>query len=182
MFARSHKNSQRNVVINRGRCADVVSQGRGLSDDGRHDVTGSPQEVFSVEGSVLSLDLELVDLRQESVNGIGPAENTEQVGGADNEVLELREGLGVDHEIASLDWLIGIETGEDLTVFEEEVLRLSLDVRLRDVAGEEVLQPLDPGGEVFDVLIQPGRLETTENLGTQGVEIDGIPLAHGETD
>jgi len=47
---------------------------------------------------------------------------------------------------------------------------------MRNAAGEEVLQALDPGGEVFDVFIQPVGLETIEDAGTEGVEVDGLPL------
>jgi len=45
-----------------------VNQGHRFSEDGREDVTGGIQEVTSVEVSVPSLSLEVVDLRQEGVD------------------------------------------------------------------------------------------------------------------
>jgi hypothetical protein len=62
------------------------------------------------------------------------------------------------------------------TVFEEKVIGLSGHLRSRDVVGGEVLQPLDPGGEVVDVFIQSVGLETIEDLGTEDVEVDVLPL------
>jgi len=49
--------------------AHVVGQGYRLSEYRREDVTGGIQEVISVEGSVPSLSLEVVDFRQEGVDG-----------------------------------------------------------------------------------------------------------------
>ena len=153
--------------------AGVVNQDHRNLEDGKDDVTGGVQEVTGVEGTVLSLDLEVVDLSQEVLNSwdggpgsafvrvhrrakiltIGLAESTEQVDSAVDEALELSKDLAIDHDIASLNWFIHVETGEDLTVFEEEIVGLCCDKRGRDVAGEEVLQPLNPGGEVLDVFI-----------------------------
>lgn len=70
-------------------------------------------------------------------------------------------------------------TGEDLAVF-EEVVSLSRDLRMRNVAGEEVLQPLDPGGEVLDVFVWSVGLETIEDSGTGGVEADSLLLRERE--
>lgn len=41
-----------------------------------------------------------------------------------------------------------------------------------DVAAGEVLQLLDLGGEILDVVIQPVGLETIEDSGTEGVRVD----------
>ena len=68
-------------------------------------------------------------------------------------------------------------TGEDLTVFEEELIGLSCDVGRRDVTvAGEVLQPLDSGGKEIVVFIQSLGFETVKDLRTKGVEVDGIPL------
>jgi len=49
--------------------ASVINQDHRNSEDGKNDVTGGVQEVTGVEGTVLSLSLELVDLSQEVLNG-----------------------------------------------------------------------------------------------------------------
>lgn len=92
--------------------------------------------------------------------------NTGQGNGVVDEVLELREDPSV-HDTASLDWPVHIETGGNLTVFEEE-----------EIAGE-VLQSLNPG-EVLDVFIQPVGVETAKDSGTEGVEVDSLPLRDRE--
>ena len=46
---------------------DAVDRGYRLSKNGREDVTGSIQEVATIEGSVLSLGLEVVGLGLEGV-------------------------------------------------------------------------------------------------------------------
>jgi len=160
--------------------AHAVDQGYHLSEHRREDVTGGIQEVTSVEGSVPSLSLEVVDFRQEGVDGIGLPKTTEQVGSAGDEVLELSEDLSVDHDITSLDWLVHVETCEDLIIFTEEGVGLSRDLRRRDVA-REVFQPLDPGGKDVDVFVQSMGPETVEYLGAEGVKVDGISLVHFET-
>ena len=105
------------------------------------------------------------------------AKCTEQVYSVVDKVLELTEDLIVDHDVTSLDWFVHVEAGEDLAVFEEEVVSLSRDLRVRNVAGEDVLQPLNPGGEVLDVYVQPVGLETVGNLVTESIEVfDGLPL------
>ena len=45
-----------------------MNKGHRLSEDGRKDVTGGIQEVTGIEGTVLSLGLEVVDLRQEGIH------------------------------------------------------------------------------------------------------------------
>ena len=59
---------------------------------------------------------------------IGLSKATEQVDGVGDEVLELSEGLSVDHDITSLNWLVNAETREDLVVFTEEDVGLSRDL------------------------------------------------------
>ena len=48
--------------------AGVVNQDHLHLEDGKEDVAGGVQEVTGVEGTVLSLGLELVDLSQEVLN------------------------------------------------------------------------------------------------------------------
>lgn len=131
---------------------------------------------------------------------IGLAKSMKQVDGAVGEVLELSEDLRVDYDPTSLDSLVlettdpstggtditgvdrlvRIETGKDLAVFKEEVVSLSRDLVMRSIAGEDVLQPLNPGGEVLDVFIQSVGLETVEDLVTESVEVDDLPLNAGK--
>jgi len=66
--------------------------------------------------------------RKTQVLTIGLAKSTEQVNGAEGEVLELSEDLSVDHDITSLDGLVHAKTGEDLIVLAEEVVGLSRDL------------------------------------------------------
>ena len=46
-----------------------MNRRRHLSEDGREDVTGGIEEVTGIKGPVPSLSLEVVDLRQEGVDG-----------------------------------------------------------------------------------------------------------------
>jgi len=75
------------------------------SEEGEDDDLGGAQEVANVEGSVLNLTLEIVDLGQERVGSVGIAGSTERVEGAVDEVLELGKDLAIDHNIAGLYWL-----------------------------------------------------------------------------
>jgi len=120
--------------------------------------------------------------RRVKILTIGLAESTEQVDSAVDEAPELSKDLAIDYDIASLDWFVHVEAGEDLTVFEEEEVGLCRDKCGRNVAGEEVLQPLNPGGEVLDVFIQSVGRETGEDLVTDGVEIDSLPLTESGSD
>lgn len=56
------------TVIGQRRRSDVVNQDNRYSKDGSDDVTGGAQEVPSIEGPVLSLGLEVVNLGQEFVD------------------------------------------------------------------------------------------------------------------
>ena len=108
----------------------------------------------------------------------GLAKSTEQVDSAIDKVLELSEDLTVDHRtmrVTRFDWFVHVEAGEDLLVFEEEVVSLSRDLCVRNVTGEDVLQPLNPGGEVLDVFIQPVGFKTVDDLVTEHIEVDGFP-------
>ena len=49
--------------------AGVVNQDHRNFKDGKDDVAGGVQEVSDVEGTALSLGVELVDLSQEVLNG-----------------------------------------------------------------------------------------------------------------
>ena len=65
MSANRHR--ARNTITDWRGCTDAVDRGYRLSKNGREDVTGSIQEVATIEGSVLSLGLEVVGLGLEGV-------------------------------------------------------------------------------------------------------------------
>jgi hypothetical protein len=60
--------------------------------------------------------------------------------------------LSVRRETTSPDWLVHVETEEQLERFREEVSGLGGDLRVWDIAAGEVLQLLGQGGETLDVL------------------------------
>ena len=80
--------------------------------------------------------------------------------------------LSACHETTSPDWLVHVETDEQLGRLGKEVSGLGGDLRVWDVAAGEVLQLLDLSGEILDVVIQPVGLETIEDSGTEGVRVD----------
>lgn len=110
---------------------------------------------------------------------IGFAESSEQIYGAGDDALDGLDGrnvVGPDRPVQV------VETTENLTVFEEEVIGLGHDMRRWNVTvAGEVLQPLDPGGKEVGVFIQSVGPETIDDLGTERVEVDGIPLVTNTT-
>jgi len=176
-----------------------VNRGYRLREDSGDDVTGDIQEVVGAEGSVLSLSHDVVDVGREGVDSwdedpslgfarvrgmtkvltVGLAESIEQVYGAGDDSLDGLVGRNVAGATGFINpgWSILVVTSEDLTVFEEELIGLSCDMRRRDVTvAGEILQPLDPGGKEIGEFLQSVGLETVEDLGTECVEVDGIPL------
>ena len=196
MFASRHR--IRNAASS-STSASLVNRGNRLREDGGDNVTGGIQEVIGAEGTVLSLIHDVVDVGYEGVESWGEnpdsgfvtvhrmtnvltirlAESIEQVYGADDDGLDGLEGRNVAGPVRAISPdrpVQVVETIEDLTVFEDELIGLSRDMRRWDVTvAGEVLQPLDPGGKKVGIFIQSIGLETTEDLGTEGVQVDGIP-------
>ena len=51
--------------------------------------------------------------------------------------------------------VVYVKAGEDLVAFEEEVASPSRDPRARNVAGEDTLQPSNPGGGALEYTSSP---------------------------
>lgn len=85
---------------------------------GRDDYLNGVQEVIDVEGPILNLSFEIVDLGQEYVDIARVSGGAEQVDDVADEVLELGEDLTVDHHVANLGWFVHVEASP--TLFESE--------------------------------------------------------------